>query len=1011
MKEFQKNLLLLASAGSGKTFRLSDRIIELAARGADPEHIVALTFTRKAAGEFADALLKKLAEAAQDPQKAADLAERTMPTDFGLLLERMVRSLPKLTLGTMDAFFAKIVRGFQYELGIAGGKFELLEGEAASAARKAVMEELLDGGLDPETGEEFVNIFRQATGNKEGTTVLNELEEFIGAWHGVYLSSGHRAWGPAELMPTDVTDWERCKHDLIATVRHDWPHVEITDKRQQHIIEPILETFAKHTIGSGLLGSAKGLVDKIMNAVRGTEGDIEISHYKPMKITGSAAQALRKLVDLAARCEFSAALQRTRGIHGVIRKYDEWLEKELRSRGKLGFDDVKRLMSAWIRTEDARLRREAVDFRLDATYQHWLLDEFQDTSQDEWDGLKSLVDEAVTGEGSSLFVVGDKKQAIYAWRGGKVGLFDELIRTYSDHDERNPLSLKQDTMVDSHRSCPQVLELVNRVCGDVDTLRNLFGSAADAWCRGWQDHVSAERVRRSSPLGFSYAEVTPKDEMKQRVIAQMEEIGIGCKPLSCGVLLSKNEQVREWADELRAKGFQVVEEGVRKPGQDHPVGLMIWKLLGWLADPSDAFAKQTILMSPLGDALNLQYGGDWHAAWEALGCQCSKLGFSETVRTWLTPLAGRWGPFGTHRLEDLLQCLKKMDDEGVILAREAADRIGRMEISQSPGVAAVQVMTIHKSKGLGFDVVFLPEISNDTIPSLQHFRRIVTDDWITAAPPAWVRNRFPPLAAAETAWVGQQIYEALCKLYVALTRAKRGVYLYLTEPSKSADDDKSSYSSWIMNSLKLDPTAGSTFEHGQRDWYAALRPREKPKAMVRPVLKPGKNKRARTTPSRGKEVANPLTAGDGTARLRGIAVHRALEAFGWIDDSGIPECSSEVAQILGPLFSVPEIRDLFSRKGQEIRLYREQRIEAVIDDTWMSGVMDRLHVHLHEGGKADRVDIIDFKTDRVADAAALRERYADQLKSYHAAVSRIYPEARIRCLMISTALNQVVTWG
>jgi ATP-dependent helicase/nuclease subunit A len=1008
MKRFQKNLLLLASAGSGKTFRLSDRIIELAARGAEPEKIVALTFTRKAAGEFADALLKKLADAAADPKKADELAERTTPADFELLLERMVKSLPKLTLGTMDGFFARIVKGFQYELGIAGGKFELLEGETANAAREAVMEKLLDGGLDPETEEEFVKIFRQATGSKEGTTVLNELEDFISGWHGVYLSSGNRPWGPAELMPTDVADWDKYKHDLIDAVRRDWPNVEITEKRQQTVLEPTLESFAKHTIGSGLLGDGKGLAKKILEAVRNTEGSIEVSHYKPMSITGTAAQAFRQLVDLAARCEFSAALERTRGIHGVIRKYDELLEKELRSRGKLGFDDVKRLMSAWIRTEDARLRREAVDFRLDANYQHWLLDEFQDTSQDEWDGLKSLVDEAVTGDDSSVFVVGDKKQAIYAWRGGKVGLFDELIDTYADGDETNPLSLKQDTMVDSWRSCPQILQLVNGVCGDAETIEYLFGSAADAWNRGWQDHVSAEPLTQPSSAGFSYVEVTPKDEMKQRVIDRMKEIGIGKKHLSCGVLVAKNDQVREWADALRAEHFQVVEEGVRKPGQDHPVGLMIWKLFCWLADPSDTFAKQTILMSPLGSALKHQYGGDWNAAWNALGCQCSETGFSETVRTWLTPLAGEWKAFGTHRLEDLLQALKKMDDEGVVQAREAADRIGRMEISQSPGVAAVQVMTIHKSKGLGFDVVFLPEISNEKIPSLQHFRRIVTEDWIMAAPPAWVRNLFPQLAAAETSWVNQQTYEALCKLYVALTRAKRGMYLYLTEPSKSADDDKSSYGSWIMNSLQMDSSAGSSHQYGQPDWHANVPSQKKPEASVSPELKPGTHKRARTTPSSGKDFINPLGIGDGTARLKGIAVHRALESVGWIDESGIPEFSPDISGILAPVFSTPEIRDLFSRKGANIKLHREQRIEAVIDGKWMSGVIDRLHIHAHDGTTVNLVEIIDFKTDRVANAAELEERYATQMDSYRAAVSRIYPKADIRCVMVSTVLKQVV---
>jgi ATP-dependent exoDNAse (exonuclease V) beta subunit len=141
----EKNLLVLASAGSGKTFRLSDRIIGLMARGVEPEKIVALTFTRKAAGEFADAILRKLAEAAKDAGKAAELEARLGMTavDFIGLLEKVTGKLPRLTLGTMDSFFSRVVKGFQYELGVTGGRFELLQGEVAEGMKDELLEGLL----------------------------------------------------------------------------------------------------------------------------------------------------------------------------------------------------------------------------------------------------------------------------------------------------------------------------------------------------------------------------------------------------------------------------------------------------------------------------------------------------------------------------------------------------------------------------------------------------------------------------------------------------------------------------------------------------------------------------------------------------------------------------------------------------------------------------------------------------------------------------------------------------
>ena len=131
MKILHKNLLILASAGSGKTIQLANRVIGLEAMGVAPEKIVALTFTRKAAGEFADSVLTKLATAASDEPKAAALREDlALPdADFSESLERVVRALPRLTLGTLDSFFAKVVRGFQYELGMTGGKFDLTGGQ------------------------------------------------------------------------------------------------------------------------------------------------------------------------------------------------------------------------------------------------------------------------------------------------------------------------------------------------------------------------------------------------------------------------------------------------------------------------------------------------------------------------------------------------------------------------------------------------------------------------------------------------------------------------------------------------------------------------------------------------------------------------------------------------------------------------------------------------------------------------------------------------------------------
>ncbi|MEP2776940.1 MAG: UvrD-helicase domain-containing protein [Luteolibacter sp.] len=1002
MNILRKNLLVLASAGSGKTFCLSDRVIGLMAKGVQHEEIVALTFTRKAAGEFADAILEKLADAADDNNVAEELEKKFAMSgvDFGSLLEGTVRSLPKLTLTTMDAFFAKVVRGFQYELGVTGGKFELLEGEVAETLRDGLMESLLDGGVDAAAEEEFVNVFRRATAGKEGVGVLSDLRKFIDGWHRCYVSPASVEWGPASLAAVEIDDWEKQKTALIDLVKRDWPNVAQTDKRQDKAFQAMMDALQAHTVASGSLENASSLLKNVMEASAEGSGTLDVSFYKAFTITGAAAQGLRDLIELAARCELAAALARTRGIRGVIAPYDAMVGSELRGRGMLGFDDVKRLMGAWMQGEDARLRREAVDFRLDARYGHWLLDEFQDTSRDEWNALLPLIDEGVTDDESTVFVVGDRKQAIYAWRGGEVGLFDELMENYGG-------GLETATMAESWRSCPEVLDAVNRVCGDLQTMAALFGDAAAAEWK-WEDHVSAKPLKSPGKAGHSRIEVLDKDSKTERVVELLREHGIGKKALTCGVLVSTNKQVTEWADVLRSEGFQVVEEGAREPGKDHPVGVMIWQLLRWLANPADEFAKQVVMMSPLKPELQKHFGTAWQAAWEGLGSLVSEKGFGGMVAEMVSPLLADGTGYGRNRASDLIAALRELDKKGVVSAREAADWVGRMKVSQSPGVAAVQVMTVHKSKGLGFDVVILPDIPTTKIPDFSHLHMLEGEGWITAAPTSWARAMIPELREAEQRWGDRQIYESFCKLYVAMTRAKRGLYMLLDQPAKKHDFTKPSLTNWIMASLGLDTGEEAACEFGDPAWAASVGAPEKAPKKATAILGQPVKKRPRSTPSGSK--AKPTAASfvsDGGRRF-GTAVHAAFENIGWIDEDTLPHPPGSVATTISEILAVPQVIELFSKNGRDITLLREQRIEAVLDGKWMSGVIDRLHLHRDPEGKATKIEIIDFKTDRIENASDLRERYASQMDSYRSVMAAIHPQAEISCILVSTALGEAV---
>jgi ATP-dependent exoDNAse (exonuclease V) beta subunit len=998
----EKNLMIRASAGSGKTYQLSNRIIGyVGGRDVDPTRLVALTFTRKAAGEFADAILSKLAEAADDTETAARLGrEIGVGIDATATLKRVVEALPQLQLGTMDSFFARVVRRFQYELGITGGSFELIQGPRRDQAVNDILGSMLGNAIAGEQAEEFLHAFKRATMGKGDKNVVAALNGFIGSWTR-YVREG-RGCEPGQFFDDpaglpDAAAWEAAKHPLVAKLRKATESVEWTDKRQTKAWEKFCTALEAHTIGSGTAKEGGKLFETISDWAADPTQPLLTSLYKPFDLGPMAAQVLGEIFALLAQAELHQAVARSKATLELVARFDFQCERRLRRRGLLGFDDIKHLMGQWAVSEDARLRREAVDFRLDARYDHWLLDEFQDTSGEEWRGMSPLLDEAVSDPEGSVFIVGDKKQAIYGWRGGDVKLFDRVQSHYGD-------GLLVEAMPLSWRSGRDVLDLVNRICGDRDTLARTFGEGVAARWQ-WENHEPA----KPNLAGEVRVEVIEgKEEARRdRLIELLGELGIGEKELTCGILTRTNKQTREISDRLRAEGFDVIEEGARHPTEDHPVGVALAQLVAWLADPRDTFARRIVAMSPLETRLTARFGGIDTRAWDRLNAEAAATGFAAMLEALIEPLWDDLGAFGRRRAEDVIGALGGFDGSGGSGARQAKRWIHDLQIPQSPGTAAVQVMTTHKAKGLGFDVVILPELEDTKVPSLSDYHVATGPGWALQNPAGWVRGCFPALAEAEAEWAEDQCYEAMCVLYVALTRAKRGLYLLLPAPSKNAGNEpKSSPVGLIRETLGITDT-GLVHQSGDRAWLDALPPRQDTAPTAVPALQPPRPRRRRATPSGAKTQAAAIAAAarptDGGQRF-GTEVHHALEAVGWIDDEPPEPARNEAGQVVAQLLREPAIRPHFERRGRDARLLREQPFEVILDGQWVSGVIDRLH--LIDGAK--RLEIIDFKTDAVADETTLVERYRGQMDIYRRAMAQIFPDAAIVCLLLSTRLKRGV---
>lgn len=1015
--------LIRASAGAGKTYQLTSRYIDLLGRHAEPRRILATTFTRKAAGEILNRLLTRLStEAKSDPA-----AQR--------MLAQVCRSLHHVSICTLDSFFSQVAHVYHHELDLPPQANMVGESDAAAVTLRA---RAIDAMLEDADLPLLLDLVQRLYHDSTQRGVTQFIDQQVSALYEVYREAPDaNAWrtiDPPATLDGDMLD--------AAMQRAQNLTEENFDNRLAKAIATFIDLAARRDWKTLL---SKGL-GKAIN-----EGNL--TYYKK-DLPDIVVDGLRPLVIHGRNDIVAEVLRRTAALHDLLARFDGYYT-DLRHRHRtLLFSDLPhRLKSAEVDLAD-------LYFRLDGRIDHLMLDEFQDTSLTQWRILAPIAQEitsVVDGHWSrSFFCVGDVKQAIYGWRGGCAEVFDQL---------QSDLGLPPEALESlqhSWRSSQIVLDAVNDVFTKLDACSclNDHRAVVDVWAERFKPHTAQQQnlpgyVELMTTLHA--AEIDDDDDDQPAplndhlafVADRIAEMVTRWPHISVGVLTSRNATAAALLELLvRGHGIDASGEGGRVISGDPAVATILSAMR--LADhPGHTAAAFHLVNSPLGEVLGLRtVDGAARAAMD-IRHDLTARGYAAVVSGWARRLAPSCDARSTAHLTLLTEMAERYDDGATLRPSDFAAYVEQTQVAQ-PTPAAVRVMTIHRSKGLEFDAVVLPELERRMArvggAAVCVHRSSPTEpiDAVYAGTNAAVRATCEPVEEAYQQEVARRLQDDLCGLYVAMTRARQAVYLYAKPCTFNKNGSLSSVGCSAAAILRdtlatYDETdAGEEllYKSGNEAWAGTgAQPATSIAPEAAPVfdIQPAQRHRnlATVAPSTLKaadavnvaDLVRPRAAG---ARLRGTVLHKWFEQIGFLPDDPVPDddelitlarqvgasMNDAALRNLIALFRAalakPAVADALAKPDGEVELWQERNFAVITGGKLMRGAFDR--VTIIDGRRAE---LLDFKSDAIDDAGVGPhvEAYRRQIDAYRTALGAMLdlPADAIMARLLFVTNGEIVT--
>ena len=465
-----QNVVLEASAGTGKTRVLVERYVNLLLAGVDPGRILAITFTRKAAAEMRQRIIARLREASRMSQLSA--------AAWRELRER----LADIAISTIDAFCLSLIREFPLEAGVDPG-FDLADQtEIPRLIGQALDRALRIGRHLARTDDDVAMVFVQLRERR--------LRKGLAALVDRRLVAADVLRRFLEFGPKDLTPEIACRRaaerlaDLLSSVSGGLQHfldAGPLGHPQFAMLSADLSSLpaarARGFAGRDNQAAFRALIDRVRayfltldGTPRKAKGFGQSEFKKEHCVSEPAWKRHREMVETIAPSidQMVRAFRRDLNVivsRGVWRLFQILLSqytRTLESYAALDFAEVlARAVGLLKQMEEFSQSR----YKLEARYQHVLVDEFQDTNRAQWELMSLLVRSWGEGFGAaagalqpSIFVVGDRKQSIYGFRDAEAAMLEEaagfVAALRPDGQPRQAISV-------SFRAVPELLRFVN----------------------------------------------------------------------------------------------------------------------------------------------------------------------------------------------------------------------------------------------------------------------------------------------------------------------------------------------------------------------------------------------------------------------------------------------------------------------------------------------------------------------------------------------------------------------